>query len=658
MKMKKSFKEWCIENNCEELLKQWLVEENLPLTPDSVSYGCDKYVKWKCHECEHVWETKIGVRTARITKCPICARKIRNEKMLQTKIEKLGSLEARYPEIMKQWDYTKNNILPSQVLPKSNQKAWWICNECGFSYLQRIESKVRGLGCPNCKQKNRIKTMVSKHGSLLSVAPHFENEWSPNKNNGLTIAEMTPSSNKKVWWRCSNGHEWEASPATRLRGHGCPFCSGRKVTRENSLAIKNPELAKEWNYKRNKKLTPYDVSCGSERKVWWICTNGHEWQQTVCNRNAGRGCSKCSAELKTSFPEQAIYYYLSKCVKLESRMKINGWEADLFLPEYNIAIEYDGIVYHSKDFVKEREIKKNKAFGEKNIFLIRVKESWDIEKIEENVVYFKVDGRYTRLQNGILLLFEIIEQQTGIKINLNIDIEKDKLDIISQYYKMDKKNNFAEVYPDLVRFWNYEKNNRLKPENFRSKSNESVWWKCPICNGEWKSTINNIAKGNRCPYCSGHRVLKGYNDLETLNPSLVEEWNFEKNTLKPSEITVGSGKKVWWICKKCGNEWKAGVSYRSKHSLCPKCYHNKVRDNTNYYNNERWMQMYEYAKKYYEQNGNLEIPAQYICEGNIKLGSWIRTQRINYQNEELKEERKKLLEKIGMKWKIKNKRKI
>lgn len=48
------------------------------------------------------------------------------------------------------------------------------------------------------------------------------------KNSGLTPADITPNSNKKVWWQCKKGHEWQARIADRNRGRGCPECAKEK----------------------------------------------------------------------------------------------------------------------------------------------------------------------------------------------------------------------------------------------------------------------------------------------------------------------------------------------------------------------------------------------------------------------------------------------
>ena len=56
-------------------------------------------------------------------------------------------------------------------------------------------------------------------------------EWNWEKNNefGFDPKTLTLGSNKKVWWRCTKEHEWQATINDRNGGHSCPVCSGRKV---------------------------------------------------------------------------------------------------------------------------------------------------------------------------------------------------------------------------------------------------------------------------------------------------------------------------------------------------------------------------------------------------------------------------------------------
>lgn len=130
--------------------------------------------------------------------------------------------------------------------------------------------------------------------------PEVAAEWHQSRNGLLTAEKVTYSSHKKIWWKCKNGHEWEATVDSRNRGTGCPFCSGRLACADNSLAALAPELTLEWNHDKNDSLTPDDVTTGSGKKVWWKCANGHEWCAQIASRVNGRGCPKCA---KTKWQE-------------------------------------------------------------------------------------------------------------------------------------------------------------------------------------------------------------------------------------------------------------------------------------------------------------------------------------------------------------------
>ncbi len=136
--------------------------------------------------------------------------------------------------------------------------------------------------------------------SLLVTNPELASEWHPANNGKLTPADVVAGSYKKAWWICPKGsdHEWQATIASRNRGAGCPYCSGRNASKSNNLALSNPELAKQWHPTKNGKLTPSDVTAGSDKKVWWICPNGsdHEWDAKVQERNKGSGCPICSGK--------------------------------------------------------------------------------------------------------------------------------------------------------------------------------------------------------------------------------------------------------------------------------------------------------------------------------------------------------------------------
>lgn len=130
--------------------------------------------------------------------------------------------------------------------------------------------------------------------------------------------------------------------------------------------------------------------------------------------------------------------------------------------------------------------------------------------------------------------------------------------------------NLAALYPRLAAEWDRGKNGGLTPEMVTPGSHRKVWWKCGKGHS-WAADIGNRVAGTGCPYCSNKLVLTGYNDLATTHPRLAAEWDAEKNAIRPTEVTAGSHKKVWWKCAK-GHSWSAHVSNRASAGYnCPVC---------------------------------------------------------------------------------------
>ena len=201
-------------------------------------------------------------------------------------------------------------------------------------------------------------------------------EWNWEKNNELKFDPntLTLGSNKKVWWICSKDHEWQAKIANRNNGNGCPYCSGRYAVKgENDLQTINPILAKEWSHGKNNGLFPQDIMSNSNKKVWWKCSKGHEWQATIANRNKGNGCPVCNSERKTSFPEYVLVYYLQQSgLEAVHSYKGKGYELDIYIPSLKIAIEYDGYYWHKHRTKKDLE--KNYKCKKDGIKLYRIRE--------------------------------------------------------------------------------------------------------------------------------------------------------------------------------------------------------------------------------------------------------------------------------------------
>ncbi|MFR3243106.1 MAG: zinc-ribbon domain-containing protein [Lachnospira sp.] len=135
-------------------------------------------------------------------------------------------------------------------------------------------------------------------------------------------------------------------------------------------------------------------------------------------------------------------------------------------------------------------------------------------------------------------------------------------------------NNLAEVHPELVSEWS-EKNLLLTPDGITFGSNKKVWWK-GTCGHEWQASVKARSNGEKCPICSGARVIAGINDLQTTHPEIASEWSEKNLPLKPDEVNAKSRKNVWWRCGKCGNEWKSVINARVKGTVCPVCAEREV----------------------------------------------------------------------------------
>ena len=135
-------------------------------------------------------------------------------------------------------------------------------------------------------------------------------------------------------------------------------------------------------------------------------------------------------------------------------------------------------------------------------------------------------------------------------------------------------NDLATKNPGVASEWHPTLNGKLMPTMVTEFSMKRVWWKCKEHGHEWESTIaNRTSGGTHCPYCSGNRVLVGFNDLKTHHPRIAAEWHpFKNGTLLPNQVTTTSGKMVWWKCKEHGHEWQTRVAARTfMGSNCPFC---------------------------------------------------------------------------------------
>ena len=476
----------------------------------------------------------------------------------------MSSLAEKKPELLKEWDYKKNNVKPTEISTGIRENFWWICPK-GHSYQARIDRRLVGNGCPYCSGHR----VLSGFNDLATIVPKSLSEWDYKKNN-IKPTEIYVGSTRNAFFVCPQNHKYQMVIRDYAKGYNCPICSNRIIKKGfNDFASFDERLLKEWDYEKNGKLKPTDISYKSIEKVWWVGECGHRWQASVNSRTMLKtNCPICAEERHASISEKSILFYIINSNKYDKVLEnykdeIIKLELDIYIPSSKVAIEYDGERWH-RDI--EKDLRKDLMCQENKIKLIRVREngcpSYESPSIKINLINNNNDG----LEQGIKEVLKIL----NIK-GISVDIVRDTPQILGMINFMIKENSILTLYPKLAKEWHPTKNGNLMPKHTKPGSNKKVWWICPKGHEYQLSVCSRTERGNGCPYCSGHRVLKGYNDLESKYPKLAKEWHPTKNGfLKPSDVTSNSDKKVWWICSK-GHEWKTSISKRTKGRGCPYC---------------------------------------------------------------------------------------
>lgn len=489
----------------------------------------------------------------------------------------VNDLATAHPELTKEWHPTKNgNLKPKDVSSGSNSLVWWI-DEFGHEWQATPHNRSKGTGCPICAGK----IVVPGVNDLASQYPELLDQWDFKLNKDISPNQVYKNSNLKVWWKCPKcGHSWFVKISDRTRkGNNCPCCSNKTVVKGfNDLKTRYPFLADEWDYERNS-FGPDEIVPGSQKKVWWKCLNGHEsYLATPYNRIHGAGCPLCNQIFQTSFPEQAIFYYIKRvfpdCLNKFKNIFDSKMELDIYIPSKQVAIEYDGAAWHNEK-TYEKELRKYLLCKQHRIFLYRIKE--EIEDTKTCDKCFVVPKFTYENSSQLSKVIETIVREIDKKSNILVDINKDLFDIL-QYKKIKFEGSLEFLFPDVAKEWHPTKNGSLEPSNVLPGTSLKVWWLCS--NGhEWKASVVNRTKGHGCDICANERRKITYHNKRLQTRDLlvgckcVEDWDYTKNEHGPEYYTKGSGEKVWWKCHKCGHEWKTAICDRTRDykNGCPAC---------------------------------------------------------------------------------------
>ena len=444
-------------------------------------------------------------------------------------------LSETHPELASEahgWD-------PNTLTTGSSLKKEWKC-KLGHIWFSTVAKRSSGQNCPYCINKR----ILVGFNDLKSINPALAAEAS-----GWDPQTVSIGSSRKVLWKCTKKHEWEATVASRSAGAGCPFCSGNQVLSGlNDLSTKHPEIAKEafgWD--------PATVADKSGKKLAWQCESGHQWKAIVASRvNQKTKCPVCSNrillsgfnDLSTKHPEIAKEAFGWDPSKVSVGFRRGEWKCDLghvWTALISSRLVGNGcptcggkqVLLGFNDLQSTYPNIASEAFGwnPQTVTLASAKiQAWKCTKGHK----WKASVKHrTKRGDGCPIC-------SGIKVLVGF-------------------NDLKTINPALA-----AEASGWDPQTVTISSGKKVLWQC-VLGHKFLQRVADRKDNNECPICIGRKVLVGFNDLKTINPLLaVQAVNWD-----PTTVTAGSNRKSLWQCE-FGHQWKATVSSR-KTQGCPTC---------------------------------------------------------------------------------------
>ncbi|MBB2903574.1 putative Zn-finger protein [Kineococcus radiotolerans] len=521
---------------------QWHPQRNGALTPHDVTAASDRKVWWLC-PAQHAYSAAVGHRTRNHSGCPYCSGR--------AVLAGFNDMATTHPRLAAQWHpHLNEDLTPRQVRAGTNRKFWWVCERGHEWHALASHRASKGVGCPYCANKK----VLGGVNDLTATHPQLAEEWDGQRNGALSPTQVVAGSDKVVWWRCSQGHAYD-SPVSRRTGpraSGCPYCSGRRpVAGVSDLASTHPHLAMQWHPTRNSERSPQTVSRASGGSVWWQCATGHEWRELISVRTArATACPGCTGrsmllpgvnDLASTHPHLAAQWHPTRNGDLQPSGLMAGSDARIW---------WRGACGHE----------------------------WAA------VCSSRAGTATTATTAGVGC-----PVCTGRQVLAGF-------------------NDLATTHPHLSAQWHPTRNGDLTAAGVVAGSGHKVWWRCEQGH-EWAAVIasrtsgpgrepeegkqqegdrgdgeaGRRAGGRGCPICSRRQVLAGVNDLATTHPHLLPQWHPTRNgDLSPTDLTAGSGRRVWWRCEQ-QHEWATTAASRTGPLAtgCPVCSNKSLRPGVN-----------------------------------------------------------------------------
>lgn len=483
--------------------------------------------------------------------------------------------------LMEEWDWEENekqNLDPRKLTLGSGKKASWICSK-GHKWVAVIYHRTtRSTNCPYCSNKK----ILPGYNDLQSQYPTLMAEWDYTANT-INPSLIAAKSNKVAAWICPKGHQYNKAIYLRTSGGGCPTCAHARKT----------SFPEQCFYFYIKQLYPDAINSYKE-----IFNTGMELDIYIPSIKTGIEYDGTFWHNSSTISREKKKYQICKSNNVRLfRIKEGSFENFLdnadkiwFVPSN---CDHNQLSFYIVDFLQSLTLH---SFYHFDVNVARDKNKileFLILPPEKSLLYLhpEVSKEWHPTKNGKLTPDQFTPGSDTVVWWLCTNCQNEWQASISNRAnghgcdicatvrrKVTKKETLLSKRGSINKEhclldWDYEAN-EFGPEHYTNGSGEIVSWQCHKCFHKWKAAICDRTRDskNGCPLCSGKVIVSGVNDLASIMPELLEEWDYDSNTeIDPTKVGIGSHIFAFWKCRKCGYKWKAKIYNRVHGKGCPCC---------------------------------------------------------------------------------------
>lgn len=279
---------------------------------------------------------------AHLRGCPSCGRANKKIVKKETNRQKRHlTTESFIEEARKvhgdKYDYSKVEYVNNKT------KVCIICPVHG-EFWQVPSSHLKGCGCEKCgKEQGGIKQSYTLESFIEKAKEIHGNKYDYSKVD-------YKGCNKKICIICPEHGEFWQMPYSHLQGHGCPKCMSEKNA---ILMMSNTEDFINKSQKIHGENNDYSnvIYRGAKIPVQITCEKGHTYWQMPNKHLSGHGCPLCTHNISKAENEISDFIksvYDGTIINNTRKQLKDNIEIDIFLPEKNLAFEYDGLYWHNE----------------------------------------------------------------------------------------------------------------------------------------------------------------------------------------------------------------------------------------------------------------------------------------------------------------------